>query len=85
MHLVLGYHVLLEQPMEVSIEDYQTILGAQKKSGPKLMIIYRLHHRPGTLDVIDRVRREDFGDPRIFSFEKSRCNKQASVTMLFRT
>ncbi|UJR30130.1 hypothetical protein I4U23_017671 [Adineta vaga] len=62
-----GYHVLLEKPMEVSIEDCEAILEAQKKSGAKLMIAYRLHHEPGTLDVIDRVRKGDFGDPRIFS------------------
>ena len=62
-----GYHVLLEKPMEVSVEDCQAILDAQTKSGAKLMIAYRLHHEPGTLDVIDRVRKGDFGDPRIFS------------------
>jgi len=62
-----GYHVLLEKPMEVSVEDCEAILDAQKKSGAKLMIAYRLHHEPGTLEVIDRVRKGDFGDPRIFS------------------
>ncbi len=53
--------------MEVSVEDCEAILAAQKKSGAKFMIAYRLHHEPGTLDVIDRVRKGDFGDPRIFS------------------
>jgi len=53
--------------MEVTEEDCEAILAAQKKSGAKLMIAYRLHHEPGTLDVIDRVRRGDFGDPRIFT------------------
>ena len=53
--------------MEVTVEDCQAILDAQKKSGAKLMIAYRLHHEPGTLDVIDRVRKGDFGDARIFS------------------
>lgn len=62
-----GYHVLLEKPMEVTVEDCQAIIDAQKKSGAKLMIAYRLHHEPGTLDVIDRVRKGDFGDARLFS------------------
>jgi len=62
-----GYHVLLEKPMEVSEEDCQAIIEAQKKSGAKLMIAYRLHFEPGNLTVIDRVRKGDFGDPRIFS------------------
>ena len=48
--------------MEVTVEDCQAIIDAQKKSGAKLMIAYRLHHEPGTLDVIDRVRKGDFGD-----------------------
>ena len=65
--LFAGYHVLLEKPMEVTEADCEAILAAQKKSGAKLMIAYRLHHEPGTLDVIDRVRKGDFGDPRIFS------------------
>ncbi|CAF1171779.1 unnamed protein product [Rotaria sordida] len=62
-----GYHVLLEKPMEVTEEDCEAILAAQKKSGAKLMIAYRLHHEPGTLDIIERVRKGDIGDPRIFS------------------
>ncbi|CAF1111446.1 unnamed protein product [Adineta ricciae] len=62
-----GYHVLLEKPMEVTIEDCEAILAAQKKSGAKLMIAYRLHHEPGTVEIIDRVRKGDFGDARIFS------------------
>ena len=53
--------------MEVTVEDCQAIIDAQKKSGAKLMIAYRLHHEPGTLDVIDRVRKGDFGDARLFS------------------
>jgi len=60
--------VLLEKPMEVTVEDCQAILEAQKKSnGAKLMVAYRLHHEPGTLTVIDRVRKGDFGDVRVFN------------------
>lgn len=53
--------------MEVSTEDCEAIIAAQKKTGAKLMIAYRLHHEPGTLDVIDRVRKGEFGDPRVFT------------------
>lgn len=62
-----GYHVLLEKPMEVSREDCEAINAAQKKSGAKLMIAYRLHCEPCTLEVYDRLRRGDIGDPRIFT------------------
>jgi len=62
-----GYHVLLEKPMEVTVEDCEAIIAAQKKSGAKLMIAYRLHHEPGTLEIIDRVRNGDLGDVRTFT------------------
>jgi len=65
--LEAGYHVLLEKPMEVTDEDCEAINNAQKKSGAKLMVAYRLHCELGTLTVIDRVRKGDIGDPRIFS------------------
>ena len=45
-------------------EEYQAIIAAQKKSGDKLMIDYRLHCDPGNLEVLDRVRKGDFGDQR---------------------
>jgi len=62
-----GYHVLLEKPMEVSSEDCEAINAAQKKSGAKLLIAYRLHFEPCTLEVYDKIRRGDIGDPRIFT------------------
>jgi predicted dehydrogenase len=53
--------------MEVTVEDCEAMLAAQKKSGAKLMTAFRLHHEPGTLEIIDRIRKGDFGDPRIFT------------------
>jgi len=65
--LEAGYHVLLEKPMEDTLEDCQAIIEAQKKSGAKLMIAYRLHFEPGTVDLINRVRQGALGDPRFFN------------------
>ena len=62
----LGYHVLCEKLMGCSEEECEAMIAAQKKSGAKLMIAYRLHCDPGNLDVLERVRKGDFGDPRIF-------------------
>ena len=62
-----GYHVLIEKPMEVTVEDCEAIIAAQKKSGAKSMIALRLHHEPGTVNIIERVRNGDFGDPRIYT------------------
>jgi len=65
--LEAGCHVLLEKPMEVTEEDCHAINAAQRKSGAKLMIAYRLHVEPGTVEIINRIRSGDIGDPRIFS------------------
>ncbi|PRP86962.1 glucose-fructose oxidoreductase [Planoprotostelium fungivorum] len=65
--LEAGYHVLLEKPMEVTEEDCIAINNASKKSGAKLMVAYRLHCEPGTVEAFNRVRQGELGDPRIFT------------------
>jgi predicted dehydrogenase len=60
--LKAGYHVLLEKPMEIKEEDCKEIWEASKETGAKLMIAYRLHFEPGTLEMIERVRRGDLGE-----------------------
>ncbi len=62
-----GIPVLLEKPMATSVADAEAIIEAARKSGAKLMIAYRLHCEPGTLDAIGRVRSGEFGDVRLFS------------------
>lgn len=64
--LEAGIHVLLEKPMASSVEDAEAILAAQKKSGAKLMIAYRLHHEPGTVEMVTRARNNEFGELRSF-------------------
>lgn len=65
--LEAGIHVLLEKPMASSVAEAEMILAAQKKTGAKLMIAYRLHHEPGTVEMITRARRGEFGDLRGFT------------------
>jgi predicted dehydrogenase len=62
-----GIHVLLEKPMASSVAEAKQILAAQKAGGAKLMIAYRLHHEPGTVEMITRARRGEFGELRSFS------------------
>ena len=62
-----GYHVLCEKLMGCSVEECEAMIAAQKKSEAKLMIAYRLHCDPGNVEVLERVRKGDFGEPRIFS------------------
>lgn len=65
--LEAGIHVLLEKPMATSEEDCQAIAAAAQRSGAKLMIAYRLHFEPGTVEMVHRIRAGDIGDPRLFT------------------
>ncbi len=60
--LQAGIHVLSEKPMEVSTAKCQEILTAEKASTAKLMIAYRLHFEPATLDTIEKVRSGKIGE-----------------------
>ena len=62
-----GIHVLAEKPLEISTAKSQEILDARKASGAKLMVAYRLHFEPGTLDAIERVRSGELGDLLLFT------------------
>ncbi len=67
--LKAGIHVLVEKPLEVSTALCQQILDAQKASGAKLMVAYRLHFEPATLSLVDRIRAGDLGE--LVSFSSS--------------
>lgn len=65
--LQAGIHVLTEKPLEVSTAKCSEILAAEKASTAKLMVAYRLHFEPGTLDAIQKIRDGKIGDVHIFS------------------
>lgn len=65
--LEAGIHVLLEKPMATNEEDCKAMIAAAQQSGAKLMIAYRLHCEPGTLEMIERVHAGEFGEPRLFT------------------
>lgn len=50
--LEAGIHVLLEKPMATSEADCTAIETAARASGAKLMVAYRLHFEPATLEAI---------------------------------
>lgn len=62
-----GIHVLAEKPLEVSTRKCEEILEAQEASHAKLMVGYRLHFEPATLDTIDKVRSGDLGEVQFFT------------------
>jgi hypothetical protein len=62
-----GIHVLTEKPLEVSTEKCRQILDAAKISSAKLMVGYRLHFEPATLDTIDKIRSGVLGEVHLFA------------------
>jgi predicted dehydrogenase len=62
-----GIHVLLEKPMEISTAKCREILEAQSASGAKLMVAYRLHFEPATLDLLGKIRNGELGEVTLFN------------------
>ncbi len=61
-----GKHVICEKPMSVNAKDGQEMVDACDRANVKLLIGYRMHFEPKTLEVI-RMRREgEFGKIKFF-------------------
>jgi predicted dehydrogenase len=65
--LKAGIHVLTEKPLEISTEKCRQILDAEKTSLAKLMVAYRLHFEPATLDTIEKIRSGMLGEVHLFA------------------
>ena len=61
-----GVHVLCEKPMAVTEEKCRRMIHAAEENDVHLMIAYRLHFDPCSMEVAARVRRGDIGTPRFF-------------------
>ena len=56
-----GKHVICEKPMSVNAKEGEQMIAACKKANVKLLVGYRMHFEPKTLEVI-RMRKEgEFG------------------------
>jgi predicted dehydrogenase len=62
-----GASVLCEKPMAPTASDCEAMIAACDDHGVKLMIAYRLHFEAANLRAVERVRRGEIGEPRIFS------------------
>src|ERR1700761_854792 len=65
--LKAGIHVLTEKPLEISTAKCQEVLDAASASRAKLMVAYRLHFEPATLDSIDKIRSGVLGKVHLFA------------------
>ncbi len=56
-----GKHVICEKPMAVNATEAQEMVDACNKSGVKLLIGYRMHFEPKTLEIIRMRKAGEFG------------------------
>ena len=52
-----GKHVICEKPMAINVKEGQEMVKACKKANVKLLVGYRMHFEPKTLEII-RMRKE---------------------------
>lgn len=62
-----GKHVICEKPMGLNAKEGQVMIDACKQAKVKLLVGYRMHFEPNTLDIVNQRKRGEFG--KILSFE----------------
>ncbi|GGY71269.1 glucose-fructose oxidoreductase [Cellvibrio zantedeschiae] len=62
-----GKHVICEKPMGLNAKECEEMIDACKKANVKLLVGYRMHFEPNTVEIINQRSRGEFG--RILSFE----------------
>lgn len=56
-----GKHVICEKPMAVNAKEGQEMVDACKKANVKLLVGYRMHFEPKTLEIIRMRKAGEFG------------------------
>jgi predicted dehydrogenase len=56
-----GKHAICEKPMSVNAKDGQEMVDACKKANVKLLVGYRMHFEPNTLEIIRMRKAGEFG------------------------
>ena len=56
-----GKHVICEKPMAVNAKEGQQMVDACKKANVKLLVGYRLHFEPKTLEIVRMRKDGEFG------------------------
>ncbi len=62
-----GKQVICEKPMAVNAQQGQEMVDACKQANVKLLVGYRLHFEPKTLEIIHMRKAGDFGKIMFFS------------------
>lgn len=61
-----GKHVICEKPMAINPQEAQEMIDACNKAGVRLLVGYRMHFEPHTLEVIRMRKAGEFGRIRFF-------------------
>ncbi|HEX8313911.1 MAG TPA: Gfo/Idh/MocA family oxidoreductase [Flavisolibacter sp.] len=61
-----GKHVICEKPMAINAKEGQEMVDACKKAGVKLLVGYRMHFEPKTLEIIRMRKQGELGKPKFF-------------------
>jgi predicted dehydrogenase len=61
-----GVHAMVEKPLALTVAECEAMIAAAEEGGAFLMTAYRLHNEPGTVEILERIRRGDIGIPRLF-------------------
>jgi glucose-fructose oxidoreductase len=56
-----GKHVITEKPMATSVAECDAIIAACREAGVRLMVGYRLHYEPHTVELCRLARVKEFG------------------------
>lgn len=56
-----GKHVICEKPMAINAKEGKEMVDACKKANVKLLVGYRMHFEPKTLEIIRMRKNGDFG------------------------
>lgn len=56
-----GKHAICEKPMALNAREGQEMVDACKKANVKLLVGYRLHFEPNTLEIIQMRKQGEFG------------------------
>lgn len=79
-----GIHALVEKPLATSEAECAAMIAAGEEGRAFLMTAYRLHHEPGTVEVLERIRRGEIGKPRLFhadfSFQAAADNHRLAAS-----
>jgi len=74
-----GRHVLCEKPLAMSVHDSEAMISACRHNRVKLMVAYRLHFDPATLQAIDLARSGRLGRLVYFSSTFSHFVREGDI------